>query len=586
MFAGITTAVLLLSAASLIWRLRDRVPPSDLTPLELTSYLGIETSPALSPDGNRVAFVWNGERQDNFDIYVKQVGVPSTPLRLTMDASVDGGPAWSPDDRWIAFWRQQQSDVAIMLIPSLGGRERKLTAIARASALSWTPDSKWLAFAAQDLTGGPSSIWAINVDSGERRPLTSFVPRVAGVDSLSGDVIPSISPDGTALAFARHLADVYEVFVQPLKRDLRPAGQPVKAADRRYSAVAGIAWTRDSREIVYSAGGPEMHSLWRVSRSGGGAPQRLQYAVPAAVEPAISRSQDRLVYSWWQNNVNIWRLDVRSGHRKMLIGSTRESRNPHYSADGRRIAFESNRSGSEQVWTCEAEGSNCLQITSFDGPACGTPRWSPDGHWIALDARVEGQADIYLVAADGSKLHKLTDDPANEVIPSWSHDGRWVYFSSDRSGRYEVWRIGKDGGHASQVTRSGGFSASESPDGKQIYYTKPYINTSPAGYLDQGIFRLHTHFRQGLFSMQLPNGEETQILQGPVGWTFGVTSKGIYFQPNEQMVQLRDAVTGRISTIAEMDKGAMISVSPDDAYVLWSQLDRISMDLMLVEHFR
>jgi hypothetical protein len=97
---------------------------------------------------------------------------------------------------------------------------------------------------------------------------------------------------------------------------------------------------------------------------------------------------------------------------------------------------------------------------------------------------------------------------------------------------------------------------------------------------------LPTHFRQGLFSAPLPAGEETQILSGPVGWAFAVTSKGIYFQRNEQSIEFCDSVTGRVRAIAEIDKGAMISVSPDDAFILWSQLDRISMDLMLVEHFR
>jgi Tol biopolymer transport system component/DNA-binding winged helix-turn-helix (wHTH) protein len=582
--AGVAASLLLPVAGVLVWRLRDQPSPGDLRPLELTSYLGIETSPALSPDGNRVAFVWNGERQDNFDIYVKQIGLSSAPLRLTANPSVEGGPAWSPDDRWIAFWRQLPSNVSIVLIPSLGGRERELAQISRASTLSWTADSKWLAFGAQDSVGGPSSIWAISVDSGERRRLTRFVPHAAGVDSLSGDASPSISPDGTALAFARHFADVYEIFVLPLKRDLRPDGEPSRATDRRYGAVGGIAWTANSHDIVYAAGGPGMHSLWRVSRFGRRPPERIPYMLPAAIEPSISGS--RLVYTWSQNNVNIWRLDVRSGERKMLIGSTYESRNPHYSANGRRVAFQSNRSGSEQIWTCDADGSSCLQVTSLDGPACGTPRWSPDGSLLALDARTAGQPEIYVVSADGSKLRRLTEDPASDVVPSWSRDGLWIYFSSDRSGRYEVWKVRKDGGKPIQVTRSGGFSAIESADGKQIFYTKPYIDSSPKGYFDRGIFRLPTHFRQGLFSAPLPAGEETQILSGPVGWAFAVTSKGIYFQRNEQSIEFRDSVTGRVRAIAEIDKGAMISVSPDDAFILWSQLDRISMDLMLVEHFR
>lgn len=581
-----TASLLLLAIAMLVWLLQDANPPRDLKPVELTSYLGLESSPTLSPDGNKVAFVWNGERRDNFDIYVKQIGVSSPPLRLTNDTSIDGGPAWSPDDRWIAFWRQQPSSVSIRLIPSLGGSERELAQIPRASVLSWSPDSAWLVFGAPDSAGGPSSIWAIHVADGERRRLTIFGQQAAAVDALSGDGSPAISPDGRALAFARHFPDVYEVFILPLKPDLRPSGQPARATGRRYGAFGGVTWTADGREIVYAAGPPGMQSLWRLSPFRGRDPERLPYVPPAAIEPVISGAPGRLVYTSWQNNVNIWRRDIGGGDRKMLIGSTYESRNPHYSANGRRIAFESNRSGTEQIWTCNAEGSNCLQITSFDGPACGTPRWSPDGVLLAFDARTAGQPEIYVVAGDGTRLRRLTNDPASDVIPSWSHDGAWVYFSSDRSGRYEVWKVPKDGGKPIQVTRSGGFSAFESLDGRQIFYTKPYIDSSPKGYFDQGIFRVPTHFRQGLFTMPLPGGEETQLLTGSVGWTFAVTSRGIYFQPNEQSVRFRDGATGRVRTIAEIDNGAGISVSPDDGFLLWSQLDRISMDLTLVEGFR
>jgi Tol biopolymer transport system component len=136
----------------------------------LTSYSGIEDDASLSPDGGKVAFAWNGEKEDKFHIYVKQIGGSGTPVRLTTDPAAEFYPAWSPDDRWIAFERRQKSNVAILLIPSLGGLERKLTEIARGAHLSWTPDAKWLAFSEQESPPqGPLSIWAVNVDTLERR---------------------------------------------------------------------------------------------------------------------------------------------------------------------------------------------------------------------------------------------------------------------------------------------------------------------------------------------------------------------------------------------------------------------------------
>ena len=92
----------------------------------VTSYPGLETEPALSPDGKMVAFVWNGENQDNWDIYVKLVD-EGVPLHLTRDPADDLSPTWSPDGRLIAFRRESADRGGIYFVPSLGGSERKLS---------------------------------------------------------------------------------------------------------------------------------------------------------------------------------------------------------------------------------------------------------------------------------------------------------------------------------------------------------------------------------------------------------------------------------------------------------------------------
>ena len=217
------------------------------------------------------------------------------------------------------------------------------------------------------------------------------------------------------LAFARQVSSyVYELYVLPLTRDLRPAGEPRQAhrstlrqrqrpcVDRQWSRNCLRGWRRSDRESL--AG--------------------LRFRTADAETPALCASSrhfprdcthaPRLVYTWRVYNVNLWRLDTRTGERRMLIGSTYYSRIPQYSPDGRKIAFQSNRSGNVEVWTCDADGSNCQQLTSFGGPLCGTPRWSPDGRWLALDSRVEGQSEIYVIAADGGTPRRVTTPAAQQ----------------------------------------------------------------------------------------------------------------------------------------------------------------------------
>jgi len=74
------------------------------------------------------------------------------------------------------------------------------------------------------------------------------------------------------------------------------------------------------------------------------------------------------------------------------------------SSDGQKITFRSNRSGSFEIWTCDSDGSNPIQLTLLGAPNTGTPRWSPDGRQIAFDSRKEGHADIYVINAEGGLL--------------------------------------------------------------------------------------------------------------------------------------------------------------------------------------
>jgi len=452
------------------------------------------------------------------------------------------------------------------LMPPLGGTEQTLTEATDVWGISWTPDGKWLVVGARDSTREALGIWAISVDTRERRRLTSF-PGGSHSSFILGDYYPSVSPDGRTLAFARDTNNCLGgLYVLGLTRELRPDGEPRSVTEQRYGALAGVTWAANGREIVYAAGGAAIQSLWRVSASGEHAPKRLPYALPAAQFPAIARTLPRLAYSWFVNNVNLWRLDVRKQERRMHIGTSYANGSPDYSPDGRKIAFQSNQSGNWEVWSCDADGSACQQLTRFNGPQCGSPRWSPDGKWLALDSRSEGQPEIYVMAADGGQPRRVTNDPASDILPSWSADGLWVYFTSDRSGQYELWKVPKDGGEAVRITRAGGYDSHASLDGRSIYYSKPS--------------------QQTLFRTAADGSDEEQVL--PAAACHDVTANGIYFfAPGGLAINRLDFTTGKIGTLATLDKpGGCLTVSPDEAFIVWGQTDRATVDLRLVEHFR
>ncbi len=549
-------------------------PETPLSVLPLTSYPGFERQPTFSPDGNQVAFCWNGEKQDNDDIYVKLIG-SGTQLRLTTAPEADFNPAWSPDGRSIAFVREWPGGKAsVFLMSSLGPPERKVAVISQARGLAWTPDGKSLVVTDRNSDNEPLGLFLLSVESDERRRLTS-APEKRFVDSE-----PAFSPDGGKLAFVREVGSllVRDIYLLALSEDFQPIGEPKRLTFENQLTVTPV-WTPDGREVVFSSGTWANLSLFRIAASGSGKPERLGAFGEDGVEPAISRHGHRLAYTRGLFDINIWRVEVPGAHGKVgspmkLIDSTRIDGSAEFSPDGKRIAFASDRTGRVEIWVCDNDGSRAVQLTSLGRGFAGTPRWSPDGERIAFDWNVEGQWEIYLISAHGGKPKRLTNNPASDVVPSWSQDGKWVYFNSNRSGENQVWKVPSGGGEAVVVTRQGGFEAFESHDGKWLYYTK-------------------NDWASSLWTVPTEGGEEAQVLESVDARAFAVAKEGIYFIPRPDSarrysIQFFNSATKRTRPIATIEKPVWmyLSVSPDGRWILYSQVDQGGSDLILVENFR
>jgi Tol biopolymer transport system component/tRNA A-37 threonylcarbamoyl transferase component Bud32 len=553
-----------------------------------TAFPGVESSPSFSPDGNQIAFSWNGEKEDNPDIYVKLIDA-GTPLRLTSNPAKDEAPTFSPDGRYIAFQRTSAEHSAAYLLPALGGSERKLadlfsgnTSVNTGRLGPYSPDGKFLVVSDKELAEEPFAIYLIAIETGERRKLTS--PPAGSV----GDGSPAFSPDGKWLAFIRAVAvSVADLYVMPtaggeMKRlTFDKTGMGVLSG----IGVGGLTWTTDGREIIFSSlrGGSVSH-LWRVAASGG-KPVRIEGAGPLSFSPSVSPRGGRLAYMQSFNDLNIWRVplgeDGRAGPPTRFISSTLVDDGASYSPDGRKIVFASTRSGSSEIWVCEADGTKPVRLTNFGGPVTGSPRWSPDGRWIAFDTRVEGNPDIFVISSEGGKPRRLTTEASEDIVPSWSRDGRFIYFSSTRSGSLQIWKVPAEGGEARQLTKGGGFEGYESADGKYIYYRRERYQTVP-----------------GLWRVPVEGGEETRFFdQHRIGiwrsWT--ITEGGIFFVTGETatktVIEYYSFATGDVKPVAVPEKQILptylgLSVSPDGRWLLYTQADQRGSDLMLVENFR
>jgi Tol biopolymer transport system component len=564
-----------------LWNSRRTTP---LRAVPLTSLSGWEWYPALSPDGSHLAFSWNerGAFGGHGDIYVQLIGA-GTPLRLTTDPADDQSPAWSPDGRHIAFLRCLGSEQGVFTVPALGGPERKLQATAclpsvleEGRSLDWSGDGKLLAFPDRTSADG-FSIFLLSIETLEKRRLT-FPPL-----EHQADVRPVFSPDGRSVAFARFGGPTKpSLFVVPV------AGgepRPLSLGDAWTGGVpGGHAWTPDGSSIVLSGPGTwvtHSGSLWKVPASGG-VPEPLGVGGDNANQPSISRRGNRLAFVQTDIDTDTWEIGLSGspprGHApKKVISSSRRDDGPQLSPDGSKIAFESARSASGEIWICDRDGTNALQLT-FLGGYSGTPRWSPDGRSIAFDFSTEGQPDIYALGVAGGLPRRLTPEASFDAVPSWSGDGRWVYFGSNRTGSFQVWKVPADGGPAIQVTKNGGFAAFESADGSRLYYAK--------------------FDAPGIWTVAANGGEEQPVHDLPPTGYWGywdIGRQGLYFVNPEAKprptIELLDLATRRVTRIAELERQPTqrtsgFSVARDERAILYSQWEQDGSDIMLVEGFR
>lgn len=164
--------------------------------------------------------------------------------------------------------------------------------------------------------------------------------------------------------------------------------------------------------------------------------------------------------------------------------------NPALSPDGRFIVFQSSRSGSNQIWSMNQDGTSPTQLSN--NPAASDsfhPRWSPDNSKIiyASSAGKTGGlstngADLYIynvAAGTNTRLTNLPDNFSN-FDPEFSPDGSKILFTTDRDGNPEVYVMNADlSGSVTNLTHNAAtdFAAVWSPDGSKIAFVSDRTGT-------------------------------------------------------------------------------------------------------------
>ncbi len=592
-------ALAALASAAFLWRSRAESSNAGsgafvwTTANPLTSFHGSEGAPSFSPDGSQVAFHWNGPSQDNFDVYVTGVG-GGEPIRLTTDPLPEGWPSWSPDGRRLAFLRPGTGIWEVVVMPALGGTPRVIgrleplglafpfdTAFAHVSGVrlvSWTPDGRWIAVGG--VIDGKRGIYLFEADGAGRRQLTR---------TTTGHTGAAFSADGRRVAFVQFQRGGRQraLHLLALGRDLQPSDTPVALVSATPLDVLSVAWEPDGRSLVYAVGSHHTSSrLWRVRLdadrlSVAGRPELL--AVGDGATGLDIAASGRLVYAAHFRDTGLWRLDLTQPAKGLsstnLPDSTFDELGPAYSPDGTKLMFVSTRSGTEELWTADADGSNVRQMTSLRW-CLGEPRWSPDGTHVAFTADQGGRPDLYLLDVRTAEVKQLTSTPDLEYAPHWSPDGAWIYFGRGPTMQdVDLYRLPSSGGPSVRVTRGSGVP---SHDARSVFVFRAMPSTRPTTP------RFNVSWRT-LWQVPLDGGEPRQLAERVDWGSISAGRRAVYFvsrnSPSESSIEEVDIASGRQRRLATlgMRPARGTALSPDERTLIVSAINSLGANLMVVE---
>jgi len=576
---GLATMGLVLFALSGWFWLRPTTPPADasaprytLTPA--TTFQGQEVNPALSPNGQHLAFSWDGGTPGAWDLYVKPIDDEQV-LRLTDHPASEFRATWSPDGQRIAFVRWDGQSCEVYVVSIFGGAARKLTACDGQSVyeMAWSPDGASLLFSSSEGPGRPHRLFLLSMETLEKRQLTT------PPSQTRGDLYVAFSPDGQTIAFSRAVGAGNDLHLLPTT-----GGEPTRLTFDD-TMIFGLAWMPDGETLLYGSDRANRWTLWTLNIAD---PQPIWAGI--TLEGGFygfSSSADgrRIVYATASGDRDIWQLPLTGqGEPSPFIASSRWDARPQVSPDGEKIVFYSWRSGEPALWISDRDGANPFRLLTLVAPLIGTPQWSPDGAQIVYS----DVADLYVMDAGGAQPRRLTNDAGRDLAPMWSPDGQWIYFSSNRSGTLQVWRMAADGRDLEQRTHQQANTLLMRVTEQDVYFV---------GDDAQKVWKIPIGGGTATVAYALP---EPYLLES---WAFAkflsfqyplqnwvATDDGLYFVNHDEtgsVIRFFQPETGRVTHVASFPTLVSgMTVSPDGAWLLYGQGKPDESDIMLLDNLR
>ncbi len=172
--------------------------------------------------------------------------------------------------------------------------------------------------------------------------------------------------------------------------------------------------------------------------------------------------------SYARDNPDIFYHSLTTGQRRVIAGYSGLNTSAAVSPDGSQVAMVLSKSGSDNIWVCNADGTGLRRVTT--GIEDSSPTWSQDGRWICFATKKAERRHLAKVPAGGGEVEYLSTTGApNPTEPDWSPDGKWIAFTSQAGSEFDICVISADGGMSPTILASGQ-NPSWSPNSRTLIY--------------------------------------------------------------------------------------------------------------------
>ena len=469
--------------------------------------------------------------------------------RLTVNRARDQYPRFSPDGQWIAFSSNRDGNYDVFVIPSSGGEPRQLTFhSANDDVVGWSPDGKRIVFSSTRGNGAfptVATLWEVPIDGGIERPLNTDWGAYA---SYSPDGAKLAFQRHPSVWSRKHYRGAYaaDLWVEDLSsKTFTKLGDDAYHGNMlwpMYGNGGEIYFVSNqlSNEPV-KPGSPEamksVNNIWKISDKGGKPVQVTKHSDGNLFFPSISADGRTIVY---EDNFGLWKLDVATGRSAEIrldiksdyTENKTELTTINNEAEGFSLSPSNKRAAVAvhgEIFTVATDRGQLQRVTETPWKE-QSPHWSPDGKWIAFVSDRTGREEIYISDELGKAVKKLTDSDCDKLAIVWASDSKsFLWTGSD----HKLRRLDLDSGKEEVLASSPGGNIGEpqfSPDGKWISYSKPdallrshvYLKEIPAGPEHE---IASAEFMTSRGARWTPDGKKLLVIGGQ-GGNSGIASVG------------------------------------------------------------